>query len=63
MSQDTLAEQKKIIDDLIVKLLNDPDEEPSIYNKSNVRSLFTVLLESRNANLCQYTEDEFYQNY
>ncbi len=59
VTEDPLAKQKKIIDDLIPKLLNDPSEEPRTYNENNVRNLFSVLLENQNASLCSYVEDEF----
>ncbi len=59
VTEDPLAKQKEIIDDLIPKLLNDPSEKPRTYNENNVRNLFSVLLENQNASLCSYVEDEF----
>ena len=51
-AEDALAEQKKIIDGLIPRLLNDKNSEPRTYDKDKVQELFGILLKNRSKCLC-----------
>ena len=58
-AEDALAEQKKIIDGLIPRLLNDKNSEPRTYDKDKVQELFGILLKNRSKCLCYYTQTQF----
>ena len=63
MSEDVLSKQKEIIEGLIPNLLSDKNSEPRVYDENNVRTLFTLLLESRKPSLCKYVVGKFVSYY
>ena len=60
ISEDELAEQKKIIAGLIPTLLNDKGSEPRTYNKDNVQELFMILIMNNSDSLCKYAENKIF---